>query len=116
VITSGDLPPNPTELLGSKKMQLVLEKLKEISDVVVLDSPPVLPVADTANLATSVDGVVIVLQPGKTTLTAALEAVEQLHRVKANIIGVILNNVNLKNSPYHYIYRKTYRSYGYGNE
>ena len=101
VISSGDLPPNPAELLGSLKISQLLEKLDEAVDVIVIDTPPVLPVADPLELSTRVDGVILVLKPGSTKITAAREAVERLQQVNAHIIGVVLNNVKIKGS--HYI-------------
>jgi polysaccharide biosynthesis transport protein len=111
VVTCGDLPPNPAELLGTRKMGLILDKLKEDADILVIDTPPVLPVADPSVLAPLVDGVLLVLQPGKTALSEARDTVERLQRVNAKIIGVILNNVDLRGSPYHYFYRKNYHYY-----
>jgi polysaccharide biosynthesis transport protein len=111
VVSAGDLPPNPAELLGTRKMRLILDKLKEGMNILVIDSPPVLPVADPSVLAPIVDGVLLVLQPGKTTLSEARDTVERLRRVNAKIIGIILNNVDLKGSSYHYFYRKNYHYY-----
>jgi capsular exopolysaccharide synthesis family protein len=107
-ITSGDLPPNPAELLWSKKMVLTLEKLKESADMVVMDTPPVLLVADTVILGPYADGVLLVLQPGKTSISATRQAIEQLQQVNTKVVGVILVNVDLKSSRYHYFYRKNY--------
>ncbi|MCE1255318.1 MAG: polysaccharide biosynthesis tyrosine autokinase, partial [Anaerolineae bacterium] len=72
VITCGNIPPNPAELLGSKKMAQVIEKLKSQSDLVIFDAPPVLAVSDPAVLAPAVDGVILVIQPGKTTFTVLI--------------------------------------------
>jgi capsular exopolysaccharide synthesis family protein len=110
VITSGTLPPNPAELLGSEKMARILEKISETADLVILDSPPVLVVTDSSVLAPRVDGVLIVMQPGKTKLAAGKHAVDQLKRVGANVIGVVLNNVEISRSSYKYAY---YRGYYY---
>jgi non-specific protein-tyrosine kinase len=101
---SGDLPPNPAELLGSIKMGQLLEKLVEGVDTVVIDTPPVLQVADPLVLATKVDGVILVLKSGETKASAAKDAVERLMQVNAHIIGVVLNNVNIKSSRYRYYY------------
>jgi succinoglycan biosynthesis transport protein ExoP len=110
-ITTGEVPPmtNPGEILRSNKMDLMLNKLMEGGGMVVIDTPPVLPVADVAVMAPVVDGVLLVLQPGKTTLSAAREAVDGLRRVHANVVGVILNNVKVKNSGYKYLYPKKHK-------
>ena len=106
VITTGEAkPPNVTEMLGSKKMAVVLEMLLNENGFVVIDAAPVLPVPDARILAPLVDGVLLVVHSGKTTRKAARQAVENLRQVKARIIGVVLNNVNLEMSHYDYYYR-----------
>ncbi|MEA2008143.1 MAG: CpsD/CapB family tyrosine-protein kinase, partial [Chloroflexota bacterium] len=104
LITSGNLPPNPAELLGSEKMQQILAKVEAQSDVVILDSPPVIAVTDATVLSQRVDGVLLVIEPGNAKVAAAQKAVEQLRRVGANIIGVVLNNVSSNGSRYSYYY------------
>ncbi|MCJ7623868.1 MAG: polysaccharide biosynthesis tyrosine autokinase, partial [Anaerolineaceae bacterium] len=110
-VTSGDLPPNPSELLGSDGMKQLVEELKQKADMVIFDAPPVLPVADAVEMASLVDGVLLVLEPGKTTIMAARQTVKNLRRVNAKIIGVVFNNVKLKGSLYSYYYRKGYGDY-----
>lgn len=118
-ITSGELPPNPAELLGSGRMGDILGQLGNHLDMIVLDTPPVLVVTDAAVLATRVDGVLIVVKPGKTKQAAFRQAIEQLNRVGANILGVVLNDVEVKSSRYRYSYYRnyyyTYQNY-YGRE
>ena len=111
VITSGNIPPNPSELLGSQKMDQILEKVKEESDIILIDTPPALVVTDASVLAPQVDGVLIVVRPGVTKLAAAKQTVEQLHRVGANIFGVVLNNLDLNRSKYGHYYARKYRYY-----
>jgi capsular exopolysaccharide synthesis family protein len=116
-ITTGSLPPNPSELLGSEKMVEIIKQALQETSIVVLDSPPVLAVTDAVVLAPRVDGVLLVLIPGVTRLGSARQAVEQLHRVGANLLGVVLNGVNLKRSRYYYYqYQAYYQTYtsGYG--
>jgi capsular exopolysaccharide synthesis family protein len=112
-ITTGEGSPvlASMELFGSKNMGMIIEKLKESSAIVVVDSPPILPVADTKIIAPLIDGVLLVVQPGKTTFAEMREAMKQLKLVRANIFGVILNNVNLNNPPYRYLYPKNYKYY-----
>lgn len=110
-LTSGPLPPNPAELLGSHKMSNMLEKLKKEAEIVIFDTPPVLAVADSVVLATMVDGVLLVLRPGSTTMGAAKQAVDSLRRVNVHIMGVVLNNVNMKDSRFNKGYRYYQSSY-----
>ena len=88
VIPTGSLPPNPAELLGTKKMETLLEKLAKTVDMVVIDSPPTL-VADAQILASKVDGVLIVLTPGRTHMGALRSLVEQLTTAGAHVVGVV---------------------------
>lgn len=111
VITSGSLPPNPSELLGSKNMLALIENLKKVSDIVIFDAPPVLAVADPVVMSTLVDGVLLVFKPGKTTVITARQTVRSLQRVGANIIGVVLNDIKMRGSLYHQYYRRSYGEY-----
>jgi capsular exopolysaccharide synthesis family protein len=113
VITSGSLPPNPSELLGSQRMVEIFQTLKAQFDMVVLDSPPTLAVTDANVLATRVDGVILVINPRVSKRAAIKHAIEQLVQVKANIIGVVLNGVDVKKSRYGY-YRGYYHKSGHG--
>lgn len=110
-ITSGNLPNNPAELLGSHKMKQVLEKIKEQADIIVIDTPAVLPVTDAVALAPMVDGVLLVVQPGKTRLLAARVAIDQLRWVNAKLIGVIINNLNPKKTSHQFLYQKNSHYY-----
>lgn len=106
VITSGSLPPNPSELLSSEKMNEMINLLSNEFDIVILDTPPLLAVTDALVLAPRVDGVVLVIDPKKAKRTAVKHAIGQLQRVNANILGAVVNNVNTKSS--HYYYSKDY--------
>ena len=110
IVTTGSLPPNPAELLGSKKMQSILEAMSQSADVVLVDTPPTLAVTDAAVLAPTLDGVLVIVRPGKTRARALGQTIEQLRQVKANILGVVLNNVVTRGSSYGYRY-KYYRNY-----
>ena len=109
VITSGSLPPNPSELLNTTKMVEVIKKLGTHFDIVILDTPPLLAVTDALVLAPRVDGVILVIDPVKTKRGALRHAIEQLQQVKANLLGVVLNNVRINRSQYYYN-----RNYYYG--
>ncbi len=104
VITSGSLPPNPAELLGSARMVQILARLVESASVVIIDSPPFV-VADSTVLAAKVDGVLLVIQPGKTHAEAARTMLAQLDRAGAHVVGVVLNRVSRKTSNYYGYYR-----------
>ncbi|MGD2206541.1 MAG: polysaccharide biosynthesis tyrosine autokinase [Anaerolineae bacterium] len=106
VLTSGPLPPNPSELLGSQKMRSLIEQLTNEADVVIFDTPPVLPVTDASVLAIQANGVLLVTDAGKTRRGAVRQAVESLKQVGANILGTVLNRVALQKSEYHYYYQK----------
>jgi capsular exopolysaccharide synthesis family protein len=104
IITSGVLPPNPVELLTSRKMTQILDRLNQESDMILIDTPPLLSVTDAAALVPLIDGVVLVVKPGETRRGAFRQAVEQLQSLRARILGVVLNDVNPKNHRYGYYY------------
>ncbi len=104
VITSGKIPLNPSELLGSYKMCNILEELKSKSQLVLIDTPPALTVTDAAVLLPFVEGVVLVMKPGCTHLTPARQLVAQLRRAGANILGVVLNDVKQHRTHDSYYY------------
>lgn len=92
LLASGPLPPRPADLLGSRRMEALIQRLLAEADVVLFDTPPVTAVTDAAVLARRLDGVLLVLQAGRTRRDRAREARRLLEKVKANIVGVILNN------------------------
>jgi capsular exopolysaccharide synthesis family protein len=112
-IPSGPIPPNPSELLGSNRMKELLKELQEQADFVIFDSPPVIAVTDALVLATQVDGVVLVLDFGEVTREAAKQTKELLEKVKANILGVVLNKIDMEKEGQYYPY---YYYYYYGDE
>ncbi len=107
-ITSGNLPPNPSELLSSARMSDILKLLSNQFNTVIVDSPPALLVTDAMVLAQHVDGVLLVVKPSVTKWAALKQAIEQLQRVKANLLGVVVNDVNVNRSRYYY-YRGYYK-------
>lgn len=110
VITSGPIPPNPSELLSSKKMAAFLERITEKYDLVLIDSPPVGIVTDAAILSTMVDGTLLVCKQGGTNIPELVQAKENLEKVNANILGVVLNGVKRTGKKYDYQY------YHYGED
>lgn len=110
VMPTGPLPPNPSELLGSQRMKNLLEELRDQADMVLLDSPPTLAVADAAVLANEVDGVVLVVDAGKTRRGAGQRAVDQLAQVGANLLGATLNKLTPRRGAGYYYYYYYYSS------
>jgi succinoglycan biosynthesis transport protein ExoP len=113
VLPAGMIPPNPAELLGSKRFDEYFATLSEHFDYVIIDSPPVLAVADASILANTASGVVFVVGADQTSRHAARAAIDQLHAVQAHVIGAVLNRVDLEHNPYYYstYYRKEYSRY-----
>lgn len=102
VITTGSIPPNPTVLLESKKIEMILDKLKEKYDVIILDSPPVQGLTDALILTRLTDVVLIVASCKKTSIELLENTKQALENVNANIAGVVLNQVEQKESKYYY--------------
>ncbi len=109
VLTTGPLPPNPAELLGSRSMTDLLTMMQKESDVIVIDSPPVLAVADAAILSRISDGVILVVDSGKTKRESALRAKEALEQTAARLLGIVLNRMP-SNSGYYSYNSKYYSS------
>jgi capsular exopolysaccharide synthesis family protein len=95
VLTSGPLPPNPAELMGSRRMEDVVQALAELADQVFFDTPPVVAVTDAAVLATKVDGVLLVISAGKTRREYARSAVQRLEQINARLVGTVLTDVKM---------------------
>jgi non-specific protein-tyrosine kinase len=102
VLTSGPVPPNPAEILSSQRMGELLEMLRGKADYVLIDTPPIIAVTDAAVLASKVDGVLLVVNAGKTKRELAIKARDMLKQVNANVIGVVLNNAQVDKSAYAY--------------
>ncbi len=106
IVPCGLLPPNPSELLGSQKMDDFINRLKSKFDMILFDSPPVIAVTDAAVLGNKVHGVVMVISAGNTNRDAIGRSKSLLENVNARIIGAVLNNVNVTStygsSYYHY--------------
>ena len=111
VLTSGPLPPNAAELLGSTRMRKLLAELQAKADIVVLDSPPVTALSDAAILATQSDGVLMVLDAGRTRREMARRAMEAFGRVHARVIGALLNRMPTSGTGYYYYYQYGYSHY-----
>jgi capsular exopolysaccharide synthesis family protein len=109
IITAGDPPPNPSELLGSKKMSQILETLGRSADIVIIDGPPFI-VADASILASKVNGVLLIIQLGHTRVPAIKAMMEQINRSGAKVVGVALNRLPAKSVGY-YTGNPNYSSY-----
>ncbi|MCD4533762.1 polysaccharide biosynthesis tyrosine autokinase [Nocardioides sp. cx-169] len=106
VLACGQLPPNPSELLQSQAMEVLIKDLRERFDVVILDTPPLLPVTDAALLSAQADGMLAVVRHGKTTRDQLRHALERVEQVDAKCVGVVVNLAPAKKS--------TGYGYGYG--
>jgi capsular exopolysaccharide synthesis family protein len=104
VLTSGKLPPNPSEMLGSKSMSKLLQELKNYFDIIVLDSAPLQAVTDAQILSTKADGVIVVVRAEKTKRDSVIQAKSLLDKVGANILGVVLNGIENTRRKYYYYY------------
>ncbi|MFU0790288.1 CpsD/CapB family tyrosine-protein kinase [Virgibacillus proomii] len=106
IMSCGPIPPNPSELLASKKMVKLLEELKASYDLIIFDTPPVLAVTDAQVLANIVDGTLLVVRSKHTEIEGAQKAVESLRPAKAKLLGTVLNDRIKKQSNYYYYYGK----------
>lgn len=115
LLTSGPIPPNPAELLNSQRMAEVLAELKKESDITIIDTPPVLTVADASILGPQVNGAILVVETGSTRRDALVNAVERLSQTGTHIFGALLNKVKLDRAGYGYYYYY-YSSYEYNSK
>lgn len=115
LLPAGKLPPNPSELLGSRRISFLLQLLKRRFDRLIIDTPPLLPASDALLLAPQADGVVLVVKTGAVNRKMVRKVVDQLWMVKARLIGVALNQVDVRREGYYRYYHKYYTSY-YGKE
>lgn len=106
IMPSGPIPPNPSELIGSKSMKKIVDILNENFDLVIFDAPPLLAVTDAQILSTEVDGTILVVRDSYTEKNDLKEAVGALQHVNAKIIGTILNDIDYSDD-------KAYAGYGY---
>lgn len=109
VLASGAKPPNPTEILQSKITHDLIRRLRSSYDMVIIDAPPLLPVADASVLSTQADGVIVVVRHGKTTKDQVQEAINRMNQVGARLYGVVVNMVAKRavGSYYYYYYEET---------
>lgn len=111
VLPSGGVPANPAELVGSGRMTFLIDYLKTRFDFIIIDTPPVTPASDALILAPRVDGTLFVIKSGHTDRKIILSAVDQFKTAKQPIIGMVLNQVDMKKEGYYRYYQKYYSSY-----
>lgn len=104
LMTSGPIPPNPSELLSSKSFEVLLNNLQEYFDIIIIDSPPVLAVTDAVIMSTIVDGTILVTNVETNNRIHLIKAKEILLKSDANILGIILNNVEKSGKDDYYYY------------
>lgn len=108
VLTTGAMPPNPDDVLGTEKMRSFIQKIKERYDYIFIDSPPIGIVSDASILSQMSDGIIFVVSSGEVELDFAKLAKEKLENVNAKILGAILNKYESKNADYGYYYGEYY--------
>lgn len=104
ILTSGTVPPNPSEMLASKAMTKLIASLKESFDYVILDTPPVQAVTDSQILSAKADGTILVVKAQQTKRDSVKNAIGLLRKVNANILGTVLNGVEVSKNNYYYHY------------
>ena len=104
ILPTGKTPPNPLEMIGSDSMKALIEELRHEYDYILIDTPPVLAVSDATVLSTIADGVIFVVMASKSKKEQILKAKQELDKVKAPIVGSILNASDEKRSDYYYYY------------
>lgn len=115
LLPTGTIPPNPSEMLASNRLKVLFERLQAMYDVLVIDSPPILPASDALILAPNTDGVLMVIKTGMLNKDMVGRAIEQLKNAKANLLGVVLNHVDTRREGYYKYYYKYYSKY-YGDD
>jgi polysaccharide biosynthesis transport protein len=110
LLSSGPIPPNPAELLGSEQMRSLVERASNLFKYVIIDSPPITSFTDGVLISSLVDGVLLVVQGGKTSRQVVKRTRQMLHEIGAKVIGVVLNKIDLRSQEYYY-YHQDYKYY-----
>lgn len=104
VLTSGAIPPNPAELLSSKRMEQLKSELEDLYDLVIFDLPPVIAVTDAQIMSSKTDGTIFIINKGGADKEMVLKSKELLDKVQANVLGAVFNRVETKNDHYYAYY------------
>lgn len=104
ILTSGAIPPNPAELLGSKRMTELIKEMEDYFDLVIFDMPPILAVTDAQVMASKTDGVLFIIPKGTAKQEEVLKAKDLLEKVQANVLGAVLNRVDKSDDNLYYYY------------
>ena len=115
ILPSGPRPPKPAELLDSNRMSFLLSYLSRRFDRMIIDSSPILPASDAVIMAPQTDGVLLMVKSGQVNRELIKKAVDQIRLAQANLVGVVLNQVDVKREGYYKYYHKYYSQY-YGEE
>ena len=107
VLTSGVLPPNPSELLASKRTELLIHGLEKVRDVLVIDTPPAQALTDALSVAAHSSGVILVVESGKTNATQARAVIDSIQNVGARVLGIVLNKAKDRQLGSYYYYEQT---------
>ena len=115
VLPAGDIPPNPSELLGSEQMHMLLKALAEKFDFIVVDLPPANIVSDAMVLGNWIDGLLVVVREGYSNRAALSTCMNKLSVLQSKVLGFVMTDVAEKGKEYGRRYGKYYKSYGYGS-
>jgi len=111
ILPAGSAPPNPSEMIASKRMEFLIEHLKKSFDFIVIDTPPVMPATDAMLMAPRTDGTILVIKSGATERKIIQDAIDQYKTAQLPIIGTVLNQVDMKKEGYYRYYSKYYSAY-----
>ena len=114
VLPSGPVPPNPSELLGSQGMRMLLRQLEDMADLVIIDAPPVLPVTDAAVLSTVASGALLVVHAGRTRREQVRRSLTSIKAVDGRVLGIVLNKAPTRGQDAYYSYQHSYKYDGVG--
>jgi len=111
ILPSGNIPPNPSEMISSERLSFVLDHIKHSFDFVIIDTPPVLPASDALLISAHTDGILIVIKAGSVNKKHIQNAISQIEATRTKILGLVLNRVDVRRERYYRYYRKYYTSY-----
>lgn len=116
ILTSGPLPPNPSELLSSHSYVKLLDKFSKMYDYIIIDTPPVNVVSDAMVMSNSVSGILLIVKYGNTTYGDISESMKQIELANSNLLGFVLNDIQSSKRSSYYKYKYSYNYYRYGSD